>query len=88
MDHINPQIEAGWKKVLKDEFNTSYFSELKDFLDQTELTRSIFRSDHASNYLALKGILGRDKQTLLEKIDSVLKNPVSANLRKEEERGL
>ena len=29
---VNPLIEASWKEVLKEEFEKSYFSELKEFL--------------------------------------------------------
>jgi uracil-DNA glycosylase len=29
---VNPQIEASWKEVLKDEFEKPYFGELKEFL--------------------------------------------------------
>jgi uracil-DNA glycosylase len=29
---VNPQIEASWKEVLKDEFEKQYFTELKEFL--------------------------------------------------------
>lgn len=29
---VNPQIEASWKEVLKEEFEKPYFSELKEFL--------------------------------------------------------
>ena len=32
MDTINPSIESSWKRVLQEEFNKSYFSELKEFL--------------------------------------------------------
>jgi uracil-DNA glycosylase len=32
MPVINPQIEKSWKKILKDEFNSQYFIELKEFL--------------------------------------------------------
>lgn len=32
MADINPTIEESWKEVLKDEFNSQYFSELKEFL--------------------------------------------------------
>lgn len=37
-----------------------------------ELTHTIFRSNHASNYVALEGTLPRDKEALLEKINEVL----------------
>ena len=32
MSLIKPQIEDSWKKILKDEFNSQYFIELKEFL--------------------------------------------------------
>ncbi len=62
--------------------------ELELFIQHTELTGSIFRSDHASNYLVLKGILSRDKQKFLDQISYVLNNPENANLREEWQRGL
>ncbi len=34
MPNINPQIEESWKEHLKDDFNLSYFEELKKFLLQ------------------------------------------------------
>jgi hypothetical protein len=46
-----------------------------------ELEETIFRSDHASNNLILKGILGRDKQAFLEKIELAINQPDVANLR-------
>jgi len=58
------------------------------FLEHTNLHQSVFRSDHASNYLVLKGILSKDKDALISKINDVLNNPELANLRKEWERGL
>ncbi|NMC04008.1 MAG: radical SAM protein, partial [Candidatus Lokiarchaeota archaeon] len=35
----------------------------------------VFRSNHASNYVVLKGILARDKPALLATIDAALANP-------------
>jgi uracil-DNA glycosylase len=34
MSPVSPQIEEGWKKVLADEFQKEYFSDLKQFLVQ------------------------------------------------------
>ncbi len=62
--------------------------EMEIFLKNLNLENSIFRSDHASNYLVLKGILNRDKETLLKNIRNVLNNPESARLRQEWDRGL
>ncbi|MCP4218712.1 MAG: radical SAM protein [bacterium] len=46
--------------------------EMEIFLGNLELERTIFRSDHASNYLALKGVLSRDKSKLLQTLRSYI----------------
>jgi len=46
--------------------------ELRSFLEGLELQGSIFRSNHASNYLALAGTLPKDKVRLLGALESVL----------------
>jgi len=43
--------------------------EMRTFIGATELQNTIFRSDHVSNHLILKGVLGKDKQRLLQQID-------------------
>lgn len=71
------------------EMNTSeLLLELYQFIEATQLEGVVFRSDHASNYLALKGILGRDKQLLKNKLMEAIQQPESGNLRKEWQRGL
>ncbi|MCF8298734.1 MAG: radical SAM protein [Saprospiraceae bacterium] len=62
--------------------------EMEVFLKHTELESTIFRSDHASNYLVLKGILSKDKDSFLEQIRFAIKNPELAGLRPEWLRGL
>ena len=47
-----------------------------------------FRSNHASNYVALKGDLQRDKQRMLSTIDAALADPASPLRRPEWMRGL
>ncbi len=64
------------------------FTEMHCLLSTLELEKTIFRSDHASNYLVLKGTLGRDKANLLAQVDFALQQPKSANLRQEWQRGL
>jgi len=64
------------------------FTEMEVLLTQLELTKTIFRSDHASNYLVLKGILGKDKDSLLNQVRGALNQPKSAGLRQEWQRGL
>jgi radical SAM superfamily enzyme YgiQ (UPF0313 family) len=58
------------------------------FISNLNLESTIFRSDHASNYLSLKGILGRDKQLFLDQLQSAIAAPEVANLRQEWQRGL
>jgi len=38
------------------------------------LGKSIFRSDHISNHLVSKDILGKDKQAMLDDIDDAIKH--------------
>ena len=64
------------------------FREIRTFIENLELNDTVFRSDHASNYLVLKGNLGADKQLMLDKIDLVLNKPVLIPLRQEWQRGL
>jgi radical SAM superfamily enzyme YgiQ (UPF0313 family) len=67
---------------------TELFTEMEILLTHLELTKTIFRSDHASNYLVLKGILGKDKDKLLSQVRGALLQPQSADLRQEWQRGL
>lgn len=69
---------------------TETLEEIKEFLTAVDIPRdgkTIFRSDHASNYLVLKGRLGRDKDKLLLELESVLDGDDS-NIRPEWLRGL
>jgi radical SAM superfamily enzyme YgiQ (UPF0313 family) len=42
--------------------------EMELFIGATELEKTIFRSDHISNHLILKGVLGKNKPTMLGQI--------------------
>jgi radical SAM superfamily enzyme YgiQ (UPF0313 family) len=64
------------------------FHEMLTLLEHLELDSTIFRSDHASNYLALKGTLGKDKQKLVELVRTAISNPEAMPLREEWQRGL
>ena len=63
-------------------------AELRAFLAGLELAGSVFRSNHASNYLALAGSLPKDKAALLAALDGVLAHPGRAAFRPEHLRGL
>ncbi|PLX10037.1 MAG: radical SAM protein [Marinilabiliales bacterium] len=65
---------------------TELLDELEIFIQHTNLDATIFRSDHASNYLILKGVLGKDKQRFLEEIARARNQP--SVLREEWMRGL
>jgi radical SAM superfamily enzyme YgiQ (UPF0313 family) len=78
------ELDAQWS--LMDQ--TALFLELKHFISNLELKNTVFRSDHASNYLPLKGTLGEDKAAMLAQIDQVLYQPGSIPLRQEWQRGL
>lgn len=62
------------------------FAELRTLIENLELSNTVFRSDHASNYLPLKGTLGKDKSALLAKLDMALEGRIA--LRQEWQRGL
>ena len=53
-----------------------------------ELKRTVFRSDHASNWLVLKGTLGSDKERLLQQVRQAISAPQAAHLRPGWARGL
>jgi radical SAM superfamily enzyme YgiQ (UPF0313 family) len=64
--------------------------ELRVIIDRlTGLSNCVFRTNHASNYLPLRGVLSRDRKRFLDIIDSVLSDPNAADrLRPEYIRGL
>lgn len=64
------------------------FVEMEQFLSALELEDTVFRSDHASNYLVLKGVLGRDKARMLAQVRAAIEQPDHAGLRAEWMRGL
>ena len=64
------------------------FTEMEILLSELDLEKTIFRSDHASNYLVLKGVLGDDKEALLSQVRLALHQPSDVNLRQEWQRGL
>lgn len=96
-------MEEGYHK-LSTNFNTPInfqpqtarqnLQELQLFLEHLDISpsdRTVFRSDHASNYFVLKGRLGRDKDRLVNEVKSVLdatEEEARYNLRPERARGL
>lgn len=64
------------------------FHEMKLLLSELELEKTVFRSDHASNYLVLKGILGKDKEKLVDTVQMAIEQSSNIPIRQEWERGL
>jgi radical SAM superfamily enzyme YgiQ (UPF0313 family) len=74
----------GWEPLAQHEL----FVEMERFLAALELRRTVFRSDHASNWLILKGTLGADKERLLAQVRQAIAAPENAHLRPAWARGL
>ena len=64
------------------------FVEMERFVSALELRRTVFRSDHVSNRLVLKGSLGAEKDRLLNEIRAAIASPEAAKLRPVWQRGL
>ncbi len=56
-------------------------AELRTFLDALDLRATVFRSNHASNYLALAGTLPKDQAALVAGLDQILAHPENAPFR-------
>jgi radical SAM superfamily enzyme YgiQ (UPF0313 family) len=98
---INPQYLSALTLILEDDNRyfsrclgkdwemmdkVEILNELRVMIENFHLDKCIFRSNHASNYLAIKATLNQDKEKLLKEIDYALKNP--AQLRPEFLRAL
>ncbi len=87
-----PQGMERYQAGFNDEFEPldqpDLFQEMYWLLENLELDKTIFRSDHASNYLVLKGTLGKDKGRLLDTVREAMERPGAVPLRQEWQRGL
>jgi radical SAM superfamily enzyme YgiQ (UPF0313 family) len=82
------RYQAGFDGAFEPLDQPGLFREMQLLLETLELESTIFRSDHASNYLVLKGTLNRDKQRLLATVSAALERPGAVPLRPEWARGL
>ncbi|MGF1720830.1 radical SAM protein [Vibrio kyushuensis] len=82
------RFAAGFNGEFRQLTQPELFQEVRWLLENLELEKTIFRSDHASNYLVLKGVLGKDKQKLLDTVDLAINKPNTITLRQEWQRGL
>lgn len=76
---IYSDIEKGEFELLSPR---EVLEEARLFIEEIKLEKVIFRSNHASNYLALEGVLGRDKKKLLAEIDEALEEEIAEGLRR------
>jgi len=74
-----PLMEQAGRGEVDDLDPVELAAELREFIAGLELKSSIFRSNHASNFLALKGTFPKDKRALIEVLDRVLEDPQSAH---------
>jgi radical SAM superfamily enzyme YgiQ (UPF0313 family) len=82
------RVQAGFDGQYVELEQMGLFREIQMMLEALELEKTIFRSDHASNYLVLKGVLNKDKEKLLQIVDQAITQPGSVRLRAESQRGL
>jgi radical SAM superfamily enzyme YgiQ (UPF0313 family) len=62
--------------------------EIRMIVSGLKLTNSVFRANHASNYLPLKATLPRDKDSLLAALDQFIARKAPGSLKSEFMRGL
>ncbi len=82
-EHFRKQFPA-WQPCSQREL----FAEMETFISALELRRTVFRSDHVSNRLVLKGTLGAEKSRLLKEIRAAVATPEAAGLRRTWAQGL
>jgi len=74
-------IEEGTElkyKIMSGEFSLltprEVMEEMREFIENTKVQGTIFRSNHASNYINFAGVLSKDKEKILQEINYVLEN--------------
>lgn len=82
------RVQAGYNGQYRELEQLELFREIQMMLETLELEKTIFRSDHASNYLVLKGVLNKDKERLLQTVNQAITQPGSVRLRPQAMRGL
>lgn len=66
------RVRAGYEGQFSPLDAKGLFQEMRVLITESELSQTIFRSDHVSNRLVLKGVLGKDKARLLNEIDNAI----------------
>ena len=66
------RLQAGFGGKFEELNTIKLCREMKTLIAATELENTIFRSDHVSNHLILKGVLGKDKTGMLQQIEDAI----------------
>ncbi len=83
-----PLYEMTEQKVFSPMDPFEILEELKTLVEHLELSECVFRTNHASNYLPIGGTLSRDREKILQVIQSVLNIGDESALRPGYMRGL
>lgn len=70
--YMDRKVQKGDYKLLTPK---ETLEELRLLIQNLQLTNCVFRSNHASNYLPLKGVLNEEQEKLLSVIDMALSRP-------------
>ncbi|ULG70767.1 radical SAM protein [Marinobacterium sediminicola] len=66
------RVRAGFKGQFEPLDAQGLFREMHRLIGATALRQTIFRSDHVSNRLVLKGVLGKDRARMLAEIEAAI----------------
>ena len=83
--HIHELVESGDFIPMNP---MDILKELKILVEHLELSNCVFRTNHASNYLPIRGVMNEDKDTILEILTQTIDNEDTSNLRPGYMRGL
>jgi radical SAM superfamily enzyme YgiQ (UPF0313 family) len=75
LEHFKSRFEGNYQPLNLNEL----LAELKIFIENLSVENVIFRSDHVSNRLVLKGVLSKDKELCLEIIENAIAS-INGNL--------
>lgn len=67
-DHFRKQFKGAYEPMSP----LDLLEELRLMISESKLNNVIFRSDHVSNFLNLKGVLSKDKERMLHEIDKAI----------------
>ncbi len=71
-NHFRKRVNGHFERLSQLEM----LKEMRLLLSQLELNGTVFRSDHASNYLVFKGGLNRDKAKFIQQLDHIIEHTI------------